>query len=63
MSKADAKRAARLSDAGKVIGFCNVLIYGDAKVDHAVVWHAATRDLPGLDAEFDALLEELGESP
>ncbi|MGA7980152.1 MAG: HepT-like ribonuclease domain-containing protein [Chromatiaceae bacterium] len=63
LSKADPKLAARLTDAGKVIGFRNVLIHGYTKVDHAIVWQAATRDLPGLHATLEALLKELGESP
>ena len=48
MSKADAKRAARLSDAGKVIGFRNVLIHGYATVDNRLVWGVIETNLGPL---------------
>jgi uncharacterized protein with HEPN domain len=63
LSKMDRELAARLPDAGNAIGFRNVLINGYAKVDDAIVWQAATRDLPKLHSAIDALLKELGEAP
>lgn len=63
LSKTDRALAARLPDAGNAIGFRNVLIHGYAKVDHAMVWQVATRDLPRLRSAVDALLKDLGETP
>lgn len=63
LSKMDRELAARVPDAANAIGFRNVLIHGYAKVDNAIVWQAATRDLPTLRSEIDALIKEFGEAP
>jgi uncharacterized protein with HEPN domain len=36
---------------------------GYAKVDDAIAWQAATRDLPKVHSAIDALFKELGEAP
>jgi uncharacterized protein with HEPN domain len=63
LGKASPALLARLPDARNAIGFRNVLIHGYAQVDGAIVWRAATEDLPRLRSAVDALLSEFGDPP
>ena len=49
--------------SSKAIGFRNALIHGYAQVDGAIVWRAATEDLPRLRSAVDTLLSELWDPP
>jgi len=47
----------KISDAGKVIAFRNILIHGYAVVDDRVVWDIVQTKLPTLREEVQSLLE------
>jgi uncharacterized protein with HEPN domain len=49
----------RIPDLARIVGFRNVLAHGYEIVDDAVVWDAATTDLPTLAACVEGLLAEL----
>lgn len=55
--------AARLSGRRPAIAMRNSLIHGYRVVDNATVWQTIHDDLPGLRAQVDALLAELGDEP
>lgn len=48
-----------IRESDKIIGFRNLLIHGDATVDDATVWSAATEKLAPLLADAQALLDRL----
>jgi uncharacterized protein with HEPN domain len=59
LSREDPDLAARIPDIARIVGFRNVLAHGYEIVDDAVVWDAATTDLPTLAACVEGLLAEL----
>ncbi|WP_278286776.1 DUF86 domain-containing protein [Tepidiforma thermophila] len=44
-----------------IIGMRNVLVHGYFDIDTAIVWEAASRDLPALRPRLEALLQRLEE--
>ena len=44
-----------------IIGMRNVLVHGYFDIDAAIVWEAASRDLPALRPRLEALLQRLEE--
>jgi uncharacterized protein with HEPN domain len=55
--------AARVPQAGQIIGFCNILAHGyDAVVDERV-WNTVAADIPVLLAAVRALIEEERQFP
>jgi uncharacterized protein with HEPN domain len=59
LRKTDPALARRVQDAEKAIGLRNVLIHGYAKVDHQIVWEAATRHLPTIRVTIESVLRTL----
>ena len=47
----------------KVIGMRNVLVHGYFDIDTAIVWDAATRDVPALKVAVERLLGVLDRQP
>jgi len=54
--------ASRVPEAGKVIGFRNVLIHGYAEVDANLVWDAVENSLPALMKTTKELISDLSEA-
>lgn len=48
----------RISHARRIVDFRNQLAHDYAAVDHAVVWSIATKEVPVLRAECEAILAE-----
>ncbi len=63
LAKADAGLAARIPQLPQIVAFRNQLIHGYAAVSVATVWRIATDSLPGLLANVQQLLDELGAAP
>lgn len=53
------KIAGRIPEAGRVIGFRNVLIHGYAEVDANLVWDVVEDSLPALMKTTKELISEL----
>lgn len=49
----------RISNAQRIIGFRDRLIYGYAMVENDIVWNALQIDMPVLRREAEVLLHEL----
>lgn len=60
LARLDPALAARIPDFRKLIDFRNLLIHGYRRIDHDVVWNAATTLLPGLHRVVTDLLDEMG---
>lgn len=60
LARLDPALAARIPAFRKVIDFRNLLIHRYRRIDHDVVWHAATTLLPDLHRVVAALLDEMG---
>lgn len=58
LSKVAPDLAREIPEVAKIVAFRNILIHGYARVDHRVVWAAATRDLPQLAAVARRLLDK-----
>ncbi len=50
--------ALRITDARKIIAFCNILVHGYDMLDDAVVWGVLENGLPRLISEVAASLAE-----
>ncbi len=50
--------ADRISHARRIVDFRNQLAHDYAAVDHAVVWSIATKEVPVLRAECEAIVAE-----
>lgn len=59
LSREDPELVTRIPDAGRIVGFRNVLAHGYDVVDDDVVWNAVTVDLPRLVAIVEGLLQRL----
>jgi len=57
LGKAAPDQLKKISDAGKVIAFRNILIHGYAVVDDRVVWDIIQTKLPTLRKEVSILLK------
>ena len=53
--------AARISDVRRIIGFRNMIVHGYDRIEDSAVWDAVQSHLPGLRAQVETLLAELGE--
>jgi uncharacterized protein with HEPN domain len=60
LSKTSPDLARGMPEFAEIVGFGNVLIHGNATIDHARVWQIAQTSLPGLRKAVSALLAELG---
>jgi uncharacterized protein with HEPN domain len=58
LAKLDPTTAAKLSQYQQIISFRNLLIHGYDLVDDAQVWEVIQRDLPKLETEVAAVLDE-----
>jgi uncharacterized protein with HEPN domain len=59
LSRHAPKIAGRIPEAGRVIGFRNVLIHGYAEVDANLVWDVVEDSLPALMKTTKELISEL----
>jgi uncharacterized protein with HEPN domain len=59
LSRVDQALAARIPEAGAVVGFRNVLVHGYAQVDHTRVWRTVHESLPLLLETVRRLTNEL----
>ena len=60
LAKLDPELAARVPEYRQIIGFRNVLVHGDATLNHDEVWRAIAESLPPLQSAANALLAGLG---
>ena len=60
LAKLDPELAARVPEYRQIIGFRNVLVHGDATLNHDQVWRAIAESLPPLQSAANALLAGLG---
>lgn len=49
---------ARISEAGRIIGFRNQVIHGYSKIDDEITWRIIEQKLSVLRTEVDQLLQE-----
>ena len=60
LAKLDPQLAARVPEYRQIIGFRNVLVHGDATLNHDQVWRTIAESLPPLQSAANALLAGLG---
>jgi uncharacterized protein with HEPN domain len=59
LSKLDPERAARITHAGMIVGFRNLLVHDYPAILDSAVWAIARNDAPVLSAECAGLIREL----
>lgn len=60
LARLDPDASAKISHAGKIVAFRNLIVHDYSAVIDATVWAIALRDAPILRGECLALMEELG---
>jgi uncharacterized protein with HEPN domain len=60
LSQSEPAVSSKITDHRRIVAFRNILIHGYAAIDDRVVWDVVQRDLPVLEREVQALLDQPG---
>ena len=59
LARHDSETASRIDGHEQIIAFRNILIHGYRLIDHAEVWRVIQEDLPPLQEQVQAILNEI----